>query len=87
MYTYRKLIFDGVKIPLPEECEITAGENGRETGSLYMTVDIYLKGMEEPIARLPVYETHIENKDKSGDYRLYEYAVKSYSLSKGEKPQ
>ena len=87
MYTYLKLTFDGVKIPLPEDCTITVGENGREIGSLYMTVDVYLAGIEEPIARLPVYETHIENKDKSGDYHLYEYAVKAYSLSKGERPE
>ncbi len=87
MYTYRKLTFDGVKIPLPSECEITMGENGREQGSLYLTVDIYLSGLDTPIARLPVYETHIENKDKSGDYRLYEYKVESYELSKGERPE
>ena len=87
MYTYLKLTFDGVEIPLPEECEITMGEDGHESGSLYMTVDVYLADVEEPIARLPIYETHVENKDKSGDYRLYEYAVKSYSLSKGERPE
>ena len=87
MYTYRKLTFDGVALPLPEECEITVGENGREVGSLYLTVDVYLEGIAEPIARLPVYETHIENKDKSGDYRLYEYEVKSYSLKKGDRPE
>lgn len=87
MYTYRKLTFDGVALPLPEECEITMGENGHEVGSLYLTVDVYLAGIAEPIARLPVYETHIENKDKSGDYRLYAYEVKSYTLKKGDRPE
>lgn len=87
MYNYRKLTFDGVKIPLPKECEITQGENGREQGSVYMTVDIFLEGIKEPIARLPIYETHIENKDKSGDYRLYEYAVKDYTLGEGDRPE
>ena len=84
---YGELTFDGVKIPLPKECEITQGENGREQGSFYMTVDIFLEGIKEPIARLPIYETHIENKDKSGDYRLYEYAVKDYTLGEGDRPE
>ena len=88
IYRYRKLVFDGVKIPLPHELEISRDEEtGMPVGSLYITLDIYLEGIEEPIGRIPVYETHLQAKDKDGVYQLYEYEVSRYDRSSGEKPR
>ena len=86
MYRYRKLIFDGVKFPLPHECEIVTDAAGNQSGSFYFTLNIYIEGIEEPIARLPIYETHMLAEDGSDKAHLYVYNVKKYELSKGERP-
>ena len=87
LYRYRKLTFDGVAFPLPSEVVLTEKEDGTKEGGFYMTVDIMLEGISEPIGRIPIYETHMVAKDKQKRNQLYLYDVDSYSVTGEEWPR
>ena len=52
-----------------------------------MTVNIYLQNISEPIARLPIYETHLQANNEDDIPCLYTYHLQEYHPDKGEWPQ
>ncbi len=92
-YYYRKLIFDGVPYLLPHELGIEDGaletqELLDETGGpYYLCLDVYLPGVEERVARVPVFETHVRVPNQKDQNVLREYAVEPYRVSKDEWPE
>ena len=80
IYRFRKLTFNGVAFPLPSEVAITTDENGVQTGGYYALVAVYLDGIEEPVARIPIYETHVSAKDREEKDVLYVYDVERYDV-------
>lgn len=89
MYEYRKLVFDGVELPLPDEIGIADGTPltaPSAASAFYMYVNVYLQGEEQPIARLPIYETHLQSKDQQGVLCLYTYRAEVYTPDEGELP-
>ncbi len=87
MYFYNKLIFDGVDFPLPKELGLAEGTPAKDATGYYMTVNIYLQNGDEPIARLPIYETHLQTNNDDGIPCLYTYHIEEYRPDKGEWPQ
>ena len=77
-YHFRKLTFNAVSFPLPSEVTIETDENGVQTGGYYAVVAVYVDGVAEPVARIPIYETHISAKDREKKDVLYVYDVESY---------
>ncbi len=79
-YHFRKLTFNGVNFPLPSEVVIETDKNGVQTGGYYALVAVYLEGVSEPVARIPIYETHVAAKDREKKDVLYVYDVERYDV-------
>ena len=79
-YHFRKLTFNDVDFPLPSEVVIKTDENGQQTGGYYALVAVYLEGVDDPVARIPIYETHVSAKDREKKDVLCVYDVEPYDV-------